>query len=47
MLRPLNLAVNCRAKRDHHLLCLKSSSTTSPTSDSLFSQKPDSEVSNS
>ncbi|CAO0824700.1 hypothetical protein DFAR_840004 [Desulfarculales bacterium] len=31
MLRPLDLAVNCRVKRDHHLLRLESSSTTAPT----------------
>jgi putative transposase len=47
LLRPLDLAVNCRAKRDHHLLRLESSSTTAPTDGSLFSQKPDPEVSNS
>ncbi|CAO0824301.1 hypothetical protein DFAR_570014 [Desulfarculales bacterium] len=35
MLRPLDLTVNCRVKRDHHLLRLKSSSTTVPTDGSL------------
>ncbi|CAO0824498.1 hypothetical protein DFAR_670007 [Desulfarculales bacterium] len=47
LLGPLGLAVNCRVKRDHLLLRWESSSTTSPTGDSPFSQKPDSEVSNS
>ncbi|CAO0822907.1 hypothetical protein DFAR_3370005 [Desulfarculales bacterium] len=47
MLRPLDLAVNCRIKRDHHLLRLEFSSTTAPTGYSLFLQKPDSEVGNS
>ncbi|CAO0821238.1 hypothetical protein DFAR_2210046 [Desulfarculales bacterium] len=46
LLRPLDLAVNCRVKRDHHLLRLESSSTTAPTGGSLFSQKPDPEGSN-
>ncbi|CAO0821482.1 hypothetical protein DFAR_2390007 [Desulfarculales bacterium] len=45
MLRPLDLAVNCRVKRDHHLLRLESSSITVPTGDYLFSQKSDPEVS--
>ncbi|CAO0823241.1 hypothetical protein DFAR_350001 [Desulfarculales bacterium] len=36
LLRPLDLAVNCRAKRDHHLLRLESSSTTATTGGSLF-----------
>ncbi|CAO0823186.1 hypothetical protein DFAR_3500004 [Desulfarculales bacterium] len=47
LLRPLDLAVNCRVKRDHHLLRLESSSTTAPTSGYFFKQKPDLEVSNS
>ncbi|CAO0823964.1 hypothetical protein DFAR_4000003 [Desulfarculales bacterium] len=47
LLQPLDLAVNCRIKRDHHLLRLESCSTTALTGGSLFSQKPDSEVSNS
>ncbi|CAO0823407.1 hypothetical protein DFAR_3690047 [Desulfarculales bacterium] len=47
LLQPLDLAVNCRAKRDHHLLRLESSSTTTPTGDSLFLQKSDQEVNNS
>ncbi|CAO0820208.1 hypothetical protein DFAR_1430022 [Desulfarculales bacterium] len=41
------LAVNCRAKRDHHLLRLEFSSITAPTGGSLFSQKSGPEVSNS
>ncbi|CAO0822052.1 hypothetical protein DFAR_2800013 [Desulfarculales bacterium] len=41
MPRPRGLAVNCRVKRDHHLLRLESRSTTAPTGGSLFSQKPD------
>ncbi|CAO0819985.1 hypothetical protein DFAR_1260038 [Desulfarculales bacterium] len=36
LLRPLDLAVNCRVKPNHHLLHLKSSSTTAPTGGSLF-----------
>ncbi|CAO0819828.1 hypothetical protein DFAR_1130001 [Desulfarculales bacterium] len=36
MLRPLDFAVNCRVKRDHHLLRLESSSTTASTGGSLF-----------
>ncbi|CAO0823990.1 hypothetical protein DFAR_4000029 [Desulfarculales bacterium] len=36
LLRPLDLAVNCRAKRDHYLLRLESSSTTAPTDGYLF-----------
>ncbi|CAO0822559.1 hypothetical protein DFAR_3170018 [Desulfarculales bacterium] len=47
MLRPLDLAVNCRVKRNHHLLRLKSSSTTAPTGGSLLLQKSDPEVSKS
>ncbi|CAO0822578.1 hypothetical protein DFAR_3180006 [Desulfarculales bacterium] len=47
LLRPLDLAVNCRVKRDHHLLRLESSSTTAPTGGSLFLQKSGPEVSNS
>ncbi|CAO0820998.1 hypothetical protein DFAR_2050015 [Desulfarculales bacterium] len=47
MLRPLDLAVNCRVKHDHHLLRLESSSTTTPTGGSFFTQKSDPEVSNS
>ncbi|CAO0824080.1 hypothetical protein DFAR_4040039 [Desulfarculales bacterium] len=31
LLRPLNLAVSCRVKRNHHLLRLESSSTTATT----------------
>ncbi|CAO0824391.1 hypothetical protein DFAR_630030 [Desulfarculales bacterium] len=46
LLRLLDLAVNCRVKRDHHLLRLESSSTTAPTGGSLFLQKPDLEGSN-
>ncbi|CAO0823385.1 hypothetical protein DFAR_3690025 [Desulfarculales bacterium] len=38
MLRLLDLAVTCRVKLDHHLLRLKSSSTTAPTGGSLFWQ---------
>ncbi|CAO0821135.1 hypothetical protein DFAR_2150001 [Desulfarculales bacterium] len=38
LLRPLNLAVNCKVKLDHHLLRWKSSSTAAPTGGSLFSQ---------
>ncbi|CAO0819870.1 hypothetical protein DFAR_1150028 [Desulfarculales bacterium] len=34
--RPLDLAVNYRVKRDHHLLRLEFSSTTAPTGGSLF-----------
>ncbi|CAO0824589.1 hypothetical protein DFAR_710052 [Desulfarculales bacterium] len=47
LLRPLDLVVNCRVKRDHQLLRLESSSTTAPIGGSLFSQKSDPEVSNS
>ncbi|CAO0820757.1 hypothetical protein DFAR_1860041 [Desulfarculales bacterium] len=47
LLRPLNLAVNCRVKRDRHLLRLGSSSTTAATGGSLFLQKLDPEVRNS
>ncbi|CAO0821428.1 hypothetical protein DFAR_2330015 [Desulfarculales bacterium] len=47
LLRPLDLAVNCEAKRDHHLLRLESSSTTATTGGSLFSQTPDPAISNS
>ncbi|CAO0819595.1 hypothetical protein DFAR_1020005 [Desulfarculales bacterium] len=47
MLRPLDLAVNCRVKRDHHLLRLESSFTTPPIGGSLFLQKPDPQASNS
>ncbi|CAO0821123.1 hypothetical protein DFAR_2120012 [Desulfarculales bacterium] len=47
LLSPLDLAVNCRVKRDHHLLRLESSSTTAPTGGSLFLQKSDPEFSNS
>ncbi|CAO0820622.1 hypothetical protein DFAR_2860009 [Desulfarculales bacterium] len=47
LVRPLDLAVNCRVKLDHHLLRLESSSTTAPTGGSLFSQKSNPEVSNS
>ncbi|CAO0821321.1 hypothetical protein DFAR_2240004 [Desulfarculales bacterium] len=36
LLRPLNLAVNCRIKRDYRLLRLEASSTTAFTDDSLF-----------
>ncbi|CAO0822986.1 hypothetical protein DFAR_3400005 [Desulfarculales bacterium] len=36
VLRPLDLAVNCRVKRDHHLLRLESSFTTAPTDGSFF-----------
>ncbi|CAO0823130.1 hypothetical protein DFAR_340013 [Desulfarculales bacterium] len=35
LLNPLDLAVNCRVKRDHHLLRLEFSSTTAPTDGSL------------
>ncbi|CAO0821051.1 hypothetical protein DFAR_2090029 [Desulfarculales bacterium] len=31
LLKPLDLAINCRVKRDHHLLRLESSSTTATT----------------
>ncbi|CAO0819726.1 hypothetical protein DFAR_1100020 [Desulfarculales bacterium] len=47
LLRPLDLAVNCKAKRDHHLLRLESSSTTATTGGSLLSQKPGPEINNS
>ncbi|CAO0820239.1 hypothetical protein DFAR_1450027 [Desulfarculales bacterium] len=47
LLGALDLAVNCKVKRDHHLLRLESSSSTALTGGSLFSQKPDPEVSNS
>ncbi|CAO0819906.1 hypothetical protein DFAR_1190004 [Desulfarculales bacterium] len=47
LLRPLDLTVNCRVKRDNHLVRLESSSTTAPTGSSLCSQKPDLEISNS
>ncbi|CAO0820397.1 hypothetical protein DFAR_3990036 [Desulfarculales bacterium] len=36
-----------QVKRNHHLLRLKSSSTTALTGGSLSSQKPDPELSNS
>ncbi|CAO0819632.1 hypothetical protein DFAR_1040019 [Desulfarculales bacterium] len=47
LLKLLDLAVNCRVKRDHHLLRWEDSSTTAFTGGSLFSQKLDPEVSNS
>ncbi|CAO0822932.1 hypothetical protein DFAR_3380015 [Desulfarculales bacterium] len=43
----MDLAVNCKVKRDYHLLRLESSSTTAPTGGSLFSQNPAPEANNS
>ncbi|CAO0820962.1 hypothetical protein DFAR_2040002 [Desulfarculales bacterium] len=36
LLRLLNLAVNCKVKRDHHLLRWESSPTTAPTDGYFF-----------
>ncbi|CAO0823662.1 hypothetical protein DFAR_3820016 [Desulfarculales bacterium] len=36
LLSPLDLAVNCRVKRNHHLLRLESNSTTAPTGGAPF-----------
>ncbi|CAO0821771.1 hypothetical protein DFAR_2620018 [Desulfarculales bacterium] len=47
LLRPLDLTVNCRVKRNYHLLRLKFSSTIATIGGSLFSQKLDPEDSSS
>lgn len=43
LLIPLDLAINCRVRRDHHLLRLESDAAPAPTGGSLFSQKSDPE----